>query len=307
MPIHLDSVSRRTFLRTSALFSTAPAFLSAADSSASETTWALLSDTHIAADKALKSRQGTNMAQNLKRVVAEVLAEKDSLSGIIVDGDVAYLDGQAGDYETLSDLLQPLTEAGLPIHFTLGNHDDRTVFFEALNEKSGNSPVESKHCSVVSTPHANWVLLDTLRFVNKVEGEIGEAQLAWLKDFLDQNIDKPAIIVGHHYPQVFRTDVIPSEEKIKISGLIDSEPLLTLLETHPAAKAYIFGHSHNWKVNPDSAKLHQINLPPTAYVFDESRPNGWVRATLSPTNLQLELRALDPSHGQHGDTHELTW
>jgi 3',5'-cyclic AMP phosphodiesterase CpdA len=307
MPIHLDPVSRRKFLRTSALFSTAPAFLAAADSPGSETTWALLSDTHIAADKELKSRQGTNMAENLKRVVAEVLAEKDSLSGVIVDGDVAYLDGQAGDYKTLSDLLQPLTEAGLPIHFTLGNHDDRAVFFDALKEKSANSPVESKHCSVVSTPHANWVLLDTLRFVNKVEGEIGEAQLAWLKSFLDENADKPAIIVGHHYPQIFRTDVIPSEEPVKISGLIDSEQLLSLLQTHPAAKAYIFGHSHNWMVNSDSGQLHQINLPPTAYVFNDSRPNGWVRAALSSTKLRLELRALDPSHEQHGDTHELTW
>jgi DNA repair exonuclease SbcCD nuclease subunit len=307
MPLHLDLLSRRRFLGGGTILALSP-FLPASPARAAETeSWALLSDTHIAADPALKSRQGVNMADHLRKVVAEVVAEKASLAGVIIDGDCAYDDGQPGDYTTLLEILDPLREAGLPVHFTLGNHDDRVNFSAAVGAATGESPVEGKHCSILETPLANWILLDSLRYVNKVEGEFGAAQLAWIEKLLAANPDKPAILMGHHYPQVFREDIIPGEEKIKISGLVDSQPFLDLIGKQSAAKAYIYGHSHTWLMKKDENGLHQINLPPTAYVFNESMPNGWVRATLSKGGIELELRALDPGHPQHGGKHQLAW
>lgn len=305
MPIHIDPLSRRRFLQGASILSLSPfaPILQAAESE----TWALLSDTHIAADPLLKSRQDVNMADNLKRVVADVLKEKESLSGVIIDGDCAFLDGQPGDYSTLASLLSPLEEAGLPIHFTLGNHDDRDVFYGAYKSRAGSSPVASKHCTIIETAHADLILLDSLRFVNKVEGEIGEEQLQWIASRLSKNPNRPAILIGHHYPQVVRTDVIPGEKKIPISGLVDSEEFLKTIADHPSAKAYIYGHSHNWTVKKDEADIHQINLPPTAYVFDQSRPNGWVKATIGKNGMTLRLNALDPSHGQNGEMHTLEW
>jgi Icc protein len=307
MPLHLDTVSRRRFLGGSAVLALAPGlprFATAADEGES---WALLSDTHIAADRALESRQGVNMAENLKAVVAEVLAEKERLAGVIIDGDCAYNDGQAGDYETLLALLDPLREAGLPVHFTLGNHDDRDKFSAAIGDTAGRGPVEGKHCSVLETPLAHWILLDSLRYVNKVEGEFGAEQLAWVARLLEANPEKPAILVGHHYPQVFREDIVPGDEKIRISGLVDSEPFLETLAKHPAAKAYVYGHSHTWLLKQGEDGVHHVNLPPTAYVFDAARPNGWVRATVTGKGMALELRSLDPAHPQHGEKHELAW
>lgn len=307
MPLHLDPLSRRRFLGGGTLLALSP-FLPASPARAAETEiWALLSDTHIAADPAVKSRQGVNMADHLRRVIAEVVAEKESLAGVIIDGDCAYDDGQPGDYTTLLEILDPLREAGLPVHFTLGNHDDRANFSAAVGAATGEAAVEGKHCSILETPLANWILLDSLRYVNKVEGEFGAAQLAWIEKLLAANPDKPAILVGHHYPQVFREDIIPGDEKIKISGLVDSQPFLDLIGKHSAAKAYIYGHSHTWLMKKDENGLHQINLPPTAYVFNESMPNGWVRATLSKGGIELELRALDPGHPQHGGKHSLAW
>jgi len=307
MPLHLDPLSRRRFLGGGTLLALSP-LLPASPARAAETEiWALLSDTHIAADPAVKSRQGVNMADHLHRVIAEVVAEKESLAGVIIDGDCAYDDGQPGDYTTLLEILDPLREAGLPVHFTLGNHDDRANFSAAVGAATGEAAVEGKHCSILETPLANWILLDSLRYVNKVEGEFGAAQLAWIEKLLAANPDKPAILVGHHYPQVFREDIIPGDEKIKISGLVDSQPFLDLIGKHSAAKAYIYGHSHTWLMKKDDNGLHQINLPPTAYVFNESMPNGWVRATLSKGGIELELRALDPGHPQHGGKHSLAW
>ena len=304
MPVHLDSTSRRSFLQGVAVFTLGNSIRTFGEENSDS--WALLSDTHIAADRGAMSRE-INMADHLSRVVAEVAAEADSLSGVIIDGDCAFDDGQPGDYETLAAILKPAVDAGLPIHFTLGNHDDRDHFYGAYQSFADRSPVTSKHISVIETPLADWILLDSLRFVNKVEGEIGTAQLAWLADRLSKNPDKPALLVGHHYPQVFRTDVIPSKEKIRITGLVDSEPFLELLRTHPAAKTYIYGHSHNWKHEREASGLHQVNLPPTAYVFHPDRPSGWVRATVTPTGMDLELRSLDQDHPEHKQVRALKW
>lgn len=48
-------------------------------------------------------------------------------------------------------------------------------------------------------------------------------------------------------------------------------------------------------------------LPPVAYVCDESRPNGWIRASIAPDSIMLELRALDPNHPEHGKISRLAW
>lgn len=307
MPLHLAPLSRRRFLGGSAVLALSSFLPSTRARETDSEIWALLSDTHIAADPATLSKQGVNMAAHLRQVVAEVLAEKESLAGVIIDGDCAHDDGQAGDYTTLLEILDPFREAGLPVHFTLGNHDDRDNFSAALGEATGDSPVTGKHCSILETPLANWILLDSLRFVNKVEGEFGAEQLSWIAKILDKSPDKPAIIVGHHYPQVFREDIIPGDEKIKISGLVDSEDFLKVIGPRTNAKAYLYGHSHTWLLKKGTDGLHEINLPPTAYVFDSQRPNGWVRATVSAGGLALELRAIDPSHPQHGEKHELAW
>lgn len=307
MPLHLDSVSRRRFLQGSSVLALTVATRGLAATTGGTETWAFLSDTHIDLDPAKISRQGVNMADHLRRVVAEVLAEKDSLAGVIINGDCAYNNGQADDYTLLLDLLHPLTEAGIPLHFTLGNHDDREIFRSTLGKTAGTASLAAKHCSLLETPLANLILLDSLRYVNKVEGEIGAEQLAWLGEVLQSHPDKPAIVIAHHYPQAPQQETDAEKKKPRITGLVDTEPFLELLRTHRSAKAYLYGHSHVWQIKEGSDGLHEVNLPPTAYVFDEARPNGWVRATLSPTGIALELRALDPAHPEHGKVNDLKW
>lgn len=246
------------------------------------------------------------MAENLRKVVGEVLAEKENLSGVLINGDCAYNEGLKGDYQILAEILQPLIEAELPIHMTMGNHDDRVPFYEIFAKmKSEKPPVESKHVALVESKFVNFIFLDSLRFVNKVEGEFGQAQLDWLARALDAAPDKPALLIGHHYPQVFREDVIPADPPIKITGLVDSDPFLEMVAKRKHARAYIFGHSHKWSVATDERGFHQINLPPTAYVFNEKLPSGWVKATISPSGMKLALSALDKSHSDHNQITEL--
>ncbi|MEM1297139.1 MAG: metallophosphoesterase [Verrucomicrobiota bacterium] len=298
MPIHLNSISRRSFLAGASAFTIAP--LANGDEGGTET-WALLADTHIDADPA-KVARGAQMAANLEKIVAELVAERETLQGVIIDGDCAYLAGLPGDYELLAKLLEPLADVGLPVHLTMGNHDDRGPFYEAFAKNpSMVSAVESKHVSVIETPIANWILLDSLFVVNKVTGEMGEVQLSWLDQFLQNHSDKPAILVGHHNPQ------FAIEEGQRVTGLADTSQLMSIMAKYPHSQAYIYGHTHSWRTTRTETGVHLINLPPCAYVFDQKRPNGWVRADISEGGVKLTLHALDANHPEHGKAKELSW
>jgi len=89
--------------------------------------------------------------------------------------------------------------------------------------------------------------------------------------------------------------------------LIDGEAFLALAERFPQAKAYIYGHSHDWMIKPGNGGIHQVNLPPTAYVFNPARPSGWVSTTVDAEGMTVELRALDPAHPEHGKPVHLRW
>src|SRR4030095_10516870 len=96
-----------------------------------EHAWALLSDTHLAANRELMAR-GINMTEHFISVSRDVMAQPKRPAGVIITGDCAFNSGEAADYAVLTDLLQPLRAEQLPIHLALGNHDHRDRFWEAV-------------------------------------------------------------------------------------------------------------------------------------------------------------------------------
>jgi Icc protein len=89
--------------------------------------------------------------------------------------------------------------------------------------------------------------------------------------------------------------------------LKDTKALFDVLRPRRQVKALIYGHSHVWNVGKDESGIHLINLPPTAYVFQQGQPNGWVQANLRKDGMWLELRCLDQKHAQHGQIVDLQW
>lgn len=305
MPVHFTNfATRRQFLRntmgTLTVLSVSP--LSASSGSSS---WVLASDTHIDADPAKVTRE-VNMTDNLRSAASQILAEAAGCEGVFINGDCAHLQGLPADYTQLRTLLQPFRDAHLDVHMTLGNHDHRDNFRQAFPQAAPvPGPVAEKHLSVIRTPLVNWFLLDSLQKVNEVTGNLGEAQLQWLETALGQFPDQPAIVLGHHNPQL--EPEVGKDGKPRITGLSDTSALLDLLHRKPQVKAYIFGHTHRWEITKTAQGLHLVNLPPVAYVFDPARPNGWVQATVDREAIHLTLRSLNPAHAEHGKKVTLAW
>lgn len=229
------------------------------------------------------------------------MAKKKQAAGIFINGDLANLYGTKKDYAVFAELLEPISAAGYAVHMTMGNHDSRFGFWNALQgQRELNPAIKGKRIGVVEGKDANWFLLDTLKVINGTPGELGKGQLAWLAEELDRRSAKPAIIMMHHNPKTGRNDW---ENGI---GLLDTEGLLAALKPRKQVKALIFGHTHHWGVGKVD-DIHLINLPALGRIFKPEEPLGWVDATLRPNGMKLELRALDQSHKAHGETHELGW
>jgi 3',5'-cyclic AMP phosphodiesterase CpdA len=300
MPLHLQGISRRRFLGRSfaAIGGMAIGAELRADVRESDShSWALLSDLHLAADRKLTSR-GINMTNHFQQVCRELLSLKESPAGVFITGDCAYNSGEMADYSLLRELLQPIREEGMPVHLALGNHDHRERFWQAFaEERTAPRPVASRQVALLRTPNLNWFILDSLETTLSSPGLLGPEQLHWLATALDDNQGTPAIVVIHHNPGLNGGNL----------GLKDTFPFFEVIRPRNQVKAYVYGHTHAWKVDTDTSGIHLINLPPVSYVFREQNPSGWVHARIEPKALQLELRCIDTTHEDHGQKLRLEW
>lgn len=261
---------------------------------------ALLSDTHIAADPARIARNN-NMTNNLKTVVAEILAEKTRPQAVLIDGDLALANGQKGDYEQILMLLAPLVDAGLPIHLALGNHDHRENFRQVLadspilkNRKA--TAIESHHTTDVTIAGVRFIVLDSLIKPDYTPGALGESQRQWLSGALKQAPDTPTLLFVHHDPSL---DMKRSLE--------DTPELVEIIGPSPQVKAVVFGHTHVWNPGQQLEGIKMVNLPAVAYNFTPPQPQGWVKFVPLQGGATITLSSLDKQHQSHGRTLLLNW
>ena len=300
MPISLPPISRRRFLgRSFAALGglSLGAELLARSAEPSASSWALLSDPHLAADPNLTSRR-VNMTANFKQVTREVLDLPSPPAAVLISGDCAYNSGELADYAHLAGLLQPIRKQGFPVHLTLGNHDHRQHFWQTfIDEEKAARPLLDRQMALLKTAEANWFILDSLDVTLSSPGLLGTEQLQWLARALDENPNKPAILVIHHNPGLNGGNL----------GLKDTLPLFEVIRPRKQLKAYIYGHTHSWNVETDTSGIYLINLPPVGYVFREGQPSGWVHAVVNEQGMQLELLCVDQTHPDHHQKTRLDW
>jgi 3',5'-cyclic-AMP phosphodiesterase len=291
MPIHLPPFSRRNFLKRSLVAGAglvlAPS-LFAARKRTDPHTWAMLADTHIAANPAELGR-GVNMTDHLAQACREILALETAPAGMIVHGDCAFSTGRSGDYEQLLKLLEPVRQSKLPIHLALGNHDHRERFLGVVTQKA--SPVADKYVSIVKSQFVNFFILDSLNETPSNPGLVGRQQLQWLEANLDRNRNTPAIVVVHH----------------NASRMIDAEELIAVMDRRKHVKAMFHGHIHTWRLLETPGGVHMVNLLPVSYPSREGGASGWVHATFARDGVRLDVHCTNRNNPLHRSVHELKW
>ncbi len=288
MPLIVD---RRAFLKTSfaaAAYAASPLLRADAES----VRWALLSDTHIAAD-ASDTYRGFKPHENLAKVCAQVKAAKFDV--ILVNGDLARLEGKPGDYDRFTSFIDPLADQA-PLVVTLGNHDDRKNARSALTKLAGDrQPVEKKLVTSIDSGPFRFVLLDSLFITNVSAGQVGKSQREWLADSLAHTTQKPTIVMVHHNP-----------DGDSDGALVDADRLLSILDGQKQVKALIYGHMHVYRFEKRSG-LHLINLPAVAYNFADGEAVGWVEANFTQAGADFKLHAIAGETKDDGKTTSVTW
>jgi 3',5'-cyclic-AMP phosphodiesterase len=299
MPVHIPPITRRRFLASAAVTAAGLlTFRTPAQAAADEVDpdyFLLLADTHIDQNPNRLLR-GINPAEHLDLTVKRIVELRPRPAAVIINGDAANIRGLPGEYGLLSWILRPLSEAGIPVHITLGNHDDRGPFYSILSKMKPEEPIlEGRHLSILETPRVYLFLLDTLDQVNNTPGLLGDRQLQWLNDALGQHTDKPVILFGHHHPDAGTG-----------RGLLDAERLLEVAHDHPQVKAYIFGHTHRWRLSRNQ-DLHLVNQPAMAHVFSENQTSAYLHAHFEAERMRLKVDCIDRRHAWQGEKHTLTY
>jgi len=266
---------------------------------------ALLADTHIS-DDPKRSYPGTkwpgspvkeeehewvNMADSLAQAVREVIALNPRPANLIVNGDCALSRGTVAEYKEFLRLIEPIREAGITVHITIGNHDTREKLWQMLpflkKEQMG------VHADVLELPHANIVLLDSGK-----RGVVEDKQLSWLAQQLDDRKNKPALVFAHYNP-------LPTHGIRPIRGMKNGKALVKLIATRKHAKAFFHGHTHEWQHSREGA-IQIIAQPSVSYYFGKGHAHGWVDMNLTETTADLELHCIDPQHKQHGEKKQIS-
>ncbi|WP_247234299.1 metallophosphoesterase [Telluribacter sp. SYSU D00476] len=298
MPQIYYNPGRRSFLKSSAQAAgllTAyslgvSSVLAETSSAANEVQLALLSDTHIAEDVQNVYR-GFYPSRNLESVVPKVIAARPD--AVLINGDVARLTGEKGDYAQVKKLLAPLAEQK-PVYMTLGNHDHRENIQEAFPAPKGLQNVKDKQVMVIEQPSTRFILLDSMMYVNKTPGFLGQSQRSWLEGFLRQSDAKPTVLFVHH-------TLADSD-----SSLLDVERLFQIIRSHQKVKAVFYGHSHEYKYEVLDG-IHLVNQPAVGYNFSDSEPVGWLTGTFRKEGADLTLNAFAGNMKDNGKSKSLAW
>jgi DNA repair exonuclease SbcCD nuclease subunit len=298
--LYRHPIRRRDFLRTSFLAGAAvvlPGCRSPqSDSSAfsaEEIHLALLSDTHVGGDRErAKDPRGFDPWENLHQVAPDIAAR--SPRGVIVNGDAASREGLTTDYVQLKALLEPLSRV-TPVYIGFGNHDDRVNFKAVFTSPSGlDAGVPNHRALILEESFLRIIVLDSLLYVNKVAGLLGQQQRTWLSVYLNTHRDKPVILFVHH--------TLGDND----GDLLDAARLFEIIRPHRQVKAIFYGHSHVWNISERQA-VKLINLPALGYNFSAEQPVGWVDARFHRDGVELTLHAIAGNRAQDGQVTTVDW
>ncbi len=158
----------------------------------------VLSDLHVVAEG--ERSLGLDTGHRLRLGIEAVNERYGDADFCVLAGDLTD-QGDKAAYENLQDIL---AELKIPLHMTIGNHDDRATFLEIMGaDLVGETGYVDK---VIDAKDQRVVLLDSAE-TGQVSGFVQPGQLDWLKAQLDSSGDRPVIVVVHHHANPLHTAV----------------------------------------------------------------------------------------------------
>lgn len=205
-----------------------------------------LTDTHIMAGGVWRSRSGAfefDTEASLRRVVEAVRALDPAPAFAVLGGDLASPDLLHTDRVTTSAEYEPsyrllaeiLSGLPCPVHFLVGNHDDRIAFNRVLRP---DAPApDAPHYYSFDHQGYHFVALDSHE-PGQAAGLLDPGQLAWLDRDLAQQRGRPSVVFVHHHPWPLGLRWIDTMR------LRNGEQLAALLRGHDHVRWLICGHVH---------------------------------------------------------------
>ncbi|UJW87551.1 metallophosphoesterase [Devosia sp. SL43] len=188
----------------------------------------VMSDLHVMPQGKLSMTLDTGA--RLEQAVDAVIARYSGVDFCVLAGDLADL-GEPAAYERLQAIIARLP---IPVHITLGNHDDRPSFLEVFG--TGSIAETGKVDKVIDSKGHRIILLDSSE-PGRVDGVLTPTQVDWLKARLAEAMDRPVIVILHHNANALHIE----SDDIRI---IDADPFVATLKTHPYIRQVIAGHVH---------------------------------------------------------------
>jgi Icc protein len=226
-------------------------------------TFVHLSDTHIV--PAGEIAYDTDTARNLRSVAQRIREMALDPACFVFSGDLTN-HGEPESYEHLIAIVeQEFRPFGVPVLLGLGNHDSRLPFRRVvLGEADATDEREQHYYSTVARG-LKVIMLDSL-VPGQVHGYLGEEQLAWLDQELDDVGPGGQVVVLHH-PSLPRGVPRPNDYLLS-----DREAFGEVLARHEVM-AVLCGHSHVPTFGLFAGTLH-VAAPATAYQLDPSIREG---------------------------------
>ena len=231
------SISRRGFLAGLTCAATVPYVAKAMQASTcvDSDLSVFLSDIHVSGWNV--KGQPTYQNPLFEKTVDQVLAMNPRPARVVVFGDVALWKGRHQDYEASLPGLKRITDAGIDLYVTTGNHDHRETMFRYHPRQKELTPVPGRFTSLIDLGCADLFLLDTLDenpkgegSDNGVAGALDKTQADWLVK--SAAAAKRPFFVGAHHPA----------DEVRIDG----KDVRKVLEDNPLFAGYIHGHNHRW-------------------------------------------------------------
>jgi 3',5'-cyclic AMP phosphodiesterase CpdA len=235
---------------------------------------AQITDLHVTVPgKLLEDHYHT--ADRLERAVQHLLRLDPRPDAVVITGDLVDY-GMAAEYERLVGLLARLP---MPIYVVPGNHDEREAMRAAFGPR-GYLPSEGFLCYQAELGPLRLLALDT-NIPGAPGGKLCAERLDWLAARLDEEPERPTVIIMHHPP--FATGI----RMMDGMGLDGGDSLAGVISRHHNVERILCGHVHR-SITRRFAGTIASTCPSTAHQVElDLREQGGLAVIAEPPACAL--------------------